>query len=383
MKKVDSKTTMLLHSEAKVEFFRKYLERYIRIIGLSDQFTQINIFDVFCGTGIYDNGKKGSPIAAFECMKLFREEYRDTRIELNLFVNDSASEKVGAVKSYIESENRDYCCVNYTTNPAEVSFQEIGETLLKQNGRIRNLVFIDPYGYKEIDRGALEAILNNRRTEMIMFLPISHMRRFTSAIDRDEAPFLPLKKFVRSFFSKDHPIHTTTLSQEEYVRAVKEALSFGQYYSTSFEIERDSSNRYALFFISPHIYGYEQILDVKWSMDEEAGRGFSQPDPNPRFDFFLDEAKVLAQEANYLRLEGLIRGFLSEPKDNLALHTFVLEQEFSPKHANEVLRRWQDASLLEVKDFASGQAVRKGWFYLGWKNYKLGTPKVRFTLKTL
>lgn len=382
MKKVDSKTTMLLHSEVKAEFFRKYLQRYIRIIGLSDQFTQVNIFDVFCGTGIYDNGKKGSPIAAFESVKAFREEYPENKVKMNLFVNDSASEKVGAVRAYIDSENRGYCRVNYTNNPADVSFKDISGILSQQSGRTRNLVFVDPYGYKEIDRNALEDILRNGRTEMIMFLPISFMRRFTSVIDKDEAPFLPLKKFVNSFFPPGHPIHTTTLSFEEYVRAVKNALRFGHYYSTSFEIERDSSNRYALFFVSPHIYGYEQILDVKWSMDEEEGRGFTQPDPNPRFGFFLDEAKALAQEENYRRLEDFMRAFLSEPKDNLSLHAFVLEQEFSPKHANEVLRRWQDSNLLDVKEIESGKAVRKGWFYLGWKNYRIGSPKVRFILKS-
>jgi hypothetical protein len=43
MKITDAKTTMLLHSAAKAEFFRKYLERYIRILALSRRFREINI----------------------------------------------------------------------------------------------------------------------------------------------------------------------------------------------------------------------------------------------------------------------------------------------------------------------------------------------------
>lgn len=66
---------MLIHSEAKVEFFKKYLERYLRILYLAPSVDEINIFDVFCGTGIYDNAKKGSPIVAFDVIKNLRNEY--------------------------------------------------------------------------------------------------------------------------------------------------------------------------------------------------------------------------------------------------------------------------------------------------------------------
>lgn len=48
----DAKKIMLLHSEAKIEFFKKYLERYLRILYLAPTIAEINIFDVFCGTGI-------------------------------------------------------------------------------------------------------------------------------------------------------------------------------------------------------------------------------------------------------------------------------------------------------------------------------------------
>src|ERR1044071_2918736 len=64
----DAKRTMLLHSEAKVEFYKTYLQRYLHILYLAQTITEINIFDVFCGTGIYDNGKKGSPIVAFDAI---------------------------------------------------------------------------------------------------------------------------------------------------------------------------------------------------------------------------------------------------------------------------------------------------------------------------
>lgn len=381
MKKTDAKATMLLHSEAKVEFFRKYLERYIRIVGLSGQFGEINIFDVFCGTGVYDNGKKGSPIAAFEVIKKFREDFPNIKTPINVFVNDSASEKVEVVRKFIDAANNGYCDVFYTKEVADLSFRSIQGRLNQQDGRSRNLIFIDPYGYKEIDRTALENLLGNGRTEIILFLPISPMQRFTAkAVDSEEAPYLPLKTFVESFFPYDHPIKNGKLSVSEYIDCVKDALKFGKYYSTSFAIERDASNRYALFFISSHIYGFEKILEVKWQMDEDEGRGFSQPELNPTFSLFQDEEKRIAQEENYSKLEILLESFLRDDRDNKEVYKYILEQEFLPRHANQVLRTLQDSGQLEVTDLQTQKAARKGSFYLTWENYKQSAPRVRFKL---
>lgn len=41
------------HSQAKLDFYKNYLWRYLNIL-LNDNFTdKINIYDVFCGIGIF------------------------------------------------------------------------------------------------------------------------------------------------------------------------------------------------------------------------------------------------------------------------------------------------------------------------------------------
>jgi three-Cys-motif partner protein len=114
---VDAKRTMLLHSEAKVEFFKKYLQRYLRILYLAPSISEINIFDAFCGTGIYDNGKKGSPIVAFESIAEVRSEY-DFDKTISLIVNDSAPEKIDMVREHIDERNQGHCGVTYHARPA-------------------------------------------------------------------------------------------------------------------------------------------------------------------------------------------------------------------------------------------------------------------------
>lgn len=73
-KKNDVKETMKIHSRAKVDFYGRYLERYLEILNLVDFIHKINIYDVFCGMGIYKDGHKGSPIVAFDIIKNIYEK---------------------------------------------------------------------------------------------------------------------------------------------------------------------------------------------------------------------------------------------------------------------------------------------------------------------
>ena len=68
-KKSDVKNTMQIHSQAKVEFYKTYLERYVAILCQSHFIKHIRIYDVFCGMGIYEDGGKGSPVVAYDTIK--------------------------------------------------------------------------------------------------------------------------------------------------------------------------------------------------------------------------------------------------------------------------------------------------------------------------
>jgi len=132
----------------------------------------------------------------------------------------------------------------------------------------RNLVFIDPYGYKDIKKELLLSLMKNGYTEVILFLPISHMQRFTNAAIQDEysiSQYEPLRNFVYSFFpDENHPIRQNTVKAKDYIQYIADALKFGnQYFATSYYIERDKANYFALFFMSSNIFGFEKILETK------------------------------------------------------------------------------------------------------------------------
>ena len=145
--KVDVKNTMQLHSRAKVDFYKTYLERYVAILCQSQYIRHIRIYDVYCGMGIYEDGGKGSPVVAYDTIKDIYEAHKITNdTDITLVVNDKSEARIARVQEYIESNKHSYCKVRpYNLEIGELLGIIIPE-INKTPNDTRNLVFIDPYG---------------------------------------------------------------------------------------------------------------------------------------------------------------------------------------------------------------------------------------------
>ena len=372
--KVDVKNTMQIHSRAKVDFYKTYLERYVAILCQSQYIRRIRIYDVFCGMGIYDDGGKGSPVVAYDTIKGIYEAHNITnKTEIELVVNDKSETRIAKVKEYIELNKHSYCNVR----PYNLEINQLLEVIVPEINNTpadtRNLVFIDPYGYKDIKKELLLELMKNGYTEVILFLPISHMQRFTNAAIQDEDAIIqyePLREFVYSFFpNTDHPIRQNTVKAIDYINYVANALKFNnKFFATSYFIERDKANIFALFFMSSNIFGFEKILETKWKLDEEHGGGFRLPEKEQTIDMFADEFALETKNENARRLRKILEEALKSPKTNNEVYELVVRNEFFPKHANEVLKDLQNTNpKFSVIDISTGKKARKNAFYLSNK----------------
>ncbi len=258
----------------------------------------------------------------------------------------------------------------------------------KQKRGERNLIFIDPYGYQDIHKEDLKDLLKTNKTEIILFLPIAHMYRFKKAAikDYDNPAYEKLRNFIYEFFPPEHPIsqgHKIDVFQ--FIKYLKQAFSFMRFfYSASFYIQRDPANYYALFFISPNLLGFEKILEVIWELDPETGRGFdyNKGSQANQIEMFDEYALKNVKKINRMKeLEGIIIDFLSKPpqKNNHDLYKHILENDFLPKHANQILEKLQGTNKLEVWDEEKNKPAKKRSFYLAY-NYLSGNIKVRYKL---
>ncbi len=215
LKKEEAKRTMLPHSRAKVEMYSKYLEKYLAILTIvpNSIVKEINVLDVMCGRGIYEKGGKGSPIKAFDIAKTIQSRLKASKRTLKrirFIFNDKEEQFTTAIKTYIDKHNDKVLKIEpeYRNYEVEDFFPKIIDWLKKQSKGIKNLIFIDPYGYKDIHKDILVNLLKNRNTEIVLFLPINQMHRFKeAAIDDDENKgYEKLRNFIFEFFAPSHPL---------------------------------------------------------------------------------------------------------------------------------------------------------------------------------
>lgn len=385
--KKNSQNTMLAHSRAKVEFYEKYLERYLPILSLSKYISTINIYDVFCGKGVYENGGEGSPVRALKAIVDAKKKFpSSTKVALRL--NDKDELNIESVRQYIAQAvpgYEQYCDVKFAHVDAEKLLDNMTGWLQGTKSDERNLLFIDPYGYKTIHKETLKGLMRNGKTEIILFLPVSFMHRFKDyALEADTETIAPLRRFTEEFFPEGHPMRNVDeeMNVHEYIDCLKDAFSYGgKYYTSSYQIEREKGKFFALFFMTSNLLGFEKILEVKWNLDEEDGNGFvlAKASPYVQMSLFEDDFAEAKRQEHSKRLREAIVDYLKEPRDNSQLYEFVLRKGYLKQHGNGILKQLQDEGRLEVVDTASGNAARKGSFYLTYEAAK--TPKVRFILK--
>jgi len=372
--KKNAQKNVLIHTKAKLSLYEEYLKRYLRILALNPFVECINLYDLFCGTGIYDDGKEGSPIIALRAIKSLRKFLTDSQKNnktINLIVNDGEEKHIKNVKTHLTDLNIPQVCNIYFGNyDSKEAINRVINKINKQNNKTKNLIFIDPYGYKEIHKADIYKLLKRKNSEILLFLPISFMYRFTKIAlnDYDNIAYDKLRKFIYEFFEDNHPVRAgINLKAKEFIKFVEESLTFnGEFYTASFYIQRDSANYFAVFFITPNIYGLEKFLEVEWTIDSDEGSGFRN-----------DQTIYLFQNENFEN--NLIKYIKENIVTNLDLYLYVLKQKYKIKHAADILKKLRANGKLEVIDIETGKLIKQA-FYLNYEQFRTSNPKVRFKI---
>lgn len=187
MSKSDSQTSLLDHSEAKVNLYGKYLSIYLNVLSRSP-IKNIYLFDLFCGEGIYKDGGKGSPIVALECIKNHYYSNGNTCPNLYIDFNDSEKSEIEPDKLKIdrvkEIASKIFRPQNVHVGFTSIDYNKLVQKVIERTSSLKSderaLVFIDPWGYKEIDPTDIKGLMENGKTEVILFLPIYFMSRFAN-----------------------------------------------------------------------------------------------------------------------------------------------------------------------------------------------------------
>jgi three-Cys-motif partner protein len=367
-----SQIVMLDHSKAKVILLQKYLEKYLNIISNDGYTKKVNVFDLFCGEGIYENDGEGSPIVILKTLQdlhfINKAKSKDI-VKVDLYFNDKDEFKIHKLKSIISEKKIHHEAFGKITYRSK-DYKEIIDSLA---GYIQNLknekafVFIDPYGYKDIRASEIKKLLQSKKSEVLLFLPTQFMYRFDEK-GTPEALIQIIEELV------DLKEWKPNNSVYHFISQFKEAFKnyIGKdFFVDTFAIEKDAATVFCLFFFSSHIRGFEKMLETKWQIDDDEGQGWSYEKTGNLFANF----KTNILEQNLIELISA-----NSKVYNGTIYEFTLHAGYLPTHAVEILTALQSDGKLEVLS-DKGDKVRKGDFYINYDNYKTSFQKVYFKLK--
>lgn len=374
--KKNVKNNLLDHSEAKVRLLSEYLKRYLNIIS-NDGFTQkIHIHDLFCGPGEFEDGGEGSPIVALRQVKetyYTKIAHRADQVpKIDCHFNDIVPGKISLLQKAIKEKSLHYSTIgelNFSTNDYANEVNELSAKLKKLKNE-KGFIFIDPYGYKEIKSEHIKQLMEcGKKAEVLLWLPTQFMYRF-SKNGTPEA----LLSFIEEL--TDYKEWKKNDSVWKFITQLKTGFQSylgEEYFVDNFSLQKEENTVFCLYFFTSHIKGFEKMLEAKWEIDTDQGRGWKYSDSSPQIPLF-DE--VLTNE-----LEDKLNNYLKEKRFNGEVYEFTLRQGYLPKHANQIFQQWQKNNILAV-NLANGEKARKNSFYLKYhKSSDADIKKVYFTLK--
>lgn len=368
----DSQNNLYDHSAAKVRLLKEYMSAYLGILANAGWIKKVYLYDLFCGPGIYEDEGEGSPIVFLKEITRAHKLVAGPRKKLTYFkclFNDKDSVKIARLKSNIQNKNLDisqYGQIKYRTDDYKIALDDVKkETSNFKNER--GFVFIDPYGYSEVSLADINALTNTGKSEVLLFMPTHHMYRF-----KDNGTPECLIRFMEDLDITDKIKGIKGLDFIEIVMDGFQNKLGNEVFVDSFVIKRDLNQFFCLFFITPNMLGYLKMLEAKWKIDKEEGRGWQG----------VQESNLFSQSngtANTEKLRKLLLDFLKGgPKTSGELFEFIVRNRYLPKHGKEILQSIQDKLEIVAQN---GDKARKGAFYLSYTNFKENPNKVTVKLK--
>lgn len=178
------------HSNIKTQIMVKYFKSWAKIILNQEYVDKAAYIDLFCGPGRYDDGSESTPILILKEI-INNKQYRNN---IKTYFSDKNKEKTKKLKKEINRIPN----INMLKYSPVVKCQEANKKIISKLKKktIPALVFLDPWGYKELSLDLIDHHLEGWGCDIIAFFNYSRINRHLNINKED------IKKNIYSLFGK-------------------------------------------------------------------------------------------------------------------------------------------------------------------------------------
>jgi three-Cys-motif partner protein len=266
------------HTEAKHRLLVGYLHAWYPIMArTARRVAALNVIDGFAGPGRYTGGEPGSPLLMIDAFVNHGKRTADMdEVQVHFDFIEERRDRVEHLRGELE---RIALPPNvHIDGVHHGSFDKVMGGILdglpQGTGLAPTFAFIDPFGYTGHGIHLSSRILQFRRCEVLIYVPLPHIARFIkessieSALDNlygDRS-----WEAARAAKGKD----AERILHRLFLERVRRAAG----YAISFEIDATAGRGwagYTLYFGTGHLVGLERMKEAMWKIDPAAGTGFA------------------------------------------------------------------------------------------------------------
>jgi three-Cys-motif partner protein len=353
------------HTKAKHELLRAFFNKWVSIH--SEWFAQrggglVRIYDGFAGPGVYVGGEPGSPLILMRSLctnPRLRERWASVDYELHYVEKHPAravmlrakleelETEMRAEGSWSEHVSWSVTCGNYE--------EHVPQPVAGRDSAL--FLFLDPFGYSYSPMTLTRDLVQQPKSDTLIFLPLSFVNRFVGRDGQGRA----LDRFFGASSWRDvpdgpgRPAALLDLFQQQLRTA-------GLKWVLPFRLKPDGGNEYWIVGGSSHLKGFATIKEAYWTVDKVNGQGYAAPRAAPPGQETFVFEDTTSQDPNTAPLLGLLRqgfgntSFTVEQAIELTARSRFLETHLK----RMTLSRAESDRTLEVQRPAGARQFKEG-----------------------
>ncbi len=320
-------------SLTKLDIFEQYLAGWLPIYIKDTNTKRVMIWDFFAGSGQNARGAAGSPLRILRTLEKYRELIFANNIAIDIVLNETSQKKHQELEQSVNelfdaTSWNNKVCVSMRNEEFHALFRREYAQIKQQP----NLLFINPWGAKELAGDIFQMLIGLDKTDFLFFISASAMKRFAR---RPEFPtYFPNIDPAIVADAKHQELHRIVLN---YYKAKIPTSNETRLYPFTLKKE---SHIYGLIFGSKNPLGVEKFLDVAW--DKKGSDGEVNFDINQDLE---KQQRALSSRTKQLSkrvvFEKRLEAYINECGEltNRDVYYFTLGHGHPRVHARELIAR--------------------------------------------
>jgi len=265
------------HTRAKHEVLRAFFTKWVSIH--SEWFTSqggglVRVYDGFAGPGVYTGGEQGSPLILIEALLTNpRLHERWVNVSYDFQFVEKHKGRAAMLDTQLSELQRRIAGgpgwserVSWTVTGGSYEDHVPGPVSAP---RTALFLFLDPFGYSHSPMTLTRELIQQPKSDTLIFLPLSFVNRFRGREGQEQAMdrFFGIDGWRTVADGPGRPAALRALFEDQLRKG-------GLQFVKGFQLRPEGSNEYWLVGGSGHPQGFASIKEGFWAADPVNGRGY-------------------------------------------------------------------------------------------------------------